>query len=673
MPAGQAAAARCSRSRTPSHSGVPGGVSTQISSTPCGVELAQHREQLRARLAGVVGHAPQQRRAASALRSDGARLDGDVRARPRPARRAPSAAPRASISRTLALRRVVRFQRAGGARARRASVVPVAQRLAAGRLDLRARERARAQQHRRAAACSRRWSIRCRPRRRRRRAPAGRRRTRPAHARGGRADAAEAVGAGRRPGPRTPGCGAGRAAAPAPPDARGSAGRSVSCPPAAAAPTPAPARQDQRQRAGPEGLHQPLRERRQRLRRSATAPRCRVPARRARSADGRWAGPWPRRSAPPPRRWPRRRPGRRRSRSERRPGRRRASTRAACVDGLGRRGRRRIIGRRALRTASMPQQRRAARCEVGRAAHRLRCRSPVMVRWPILRPRPRLGLAVQVQVRAGQRQHVGPGRRRAALAPSASNHRSPSRLSMTAGLCWRGGVSGRPASVRTCSSNCETSQASMRPVAAVVRARRHLVDDQRAVVQHEELDAQHADVVQALGDRLGAASTARCGQRRRAGCRRCTSVTARMPSRCRLRCGGKCTIWPSRAARDDHRAFDRPAAAASPARRARCSSAVPGRGQLGARGHALLALAVVAQARGLQDAGQQVVGHGGQLRRRSRSRHSGAQAHAAARRNAPSRGCGPARWRPPRRRATTGRAAARCVQRRRRARSRIRW
>ena len=36
----------------------------------------------------------------------------------------------------------------------------------------------------------------------------------------------------------------------------------------------------------------------------------------------------------------------------------------------------------------------------------------------------------------------------------------------------------------------------MRVVAAVVRARRHLVDDQRAVLQHEELDAQHADVVE---------------------------------------------------------------------------------------------------------------------------------------------------------------------------------
>ena len=42
---------------------------------------------------------------------------------------------------------------------------------------------------------------------------------------------------------------------------------------------------------------------------------------------------------------------------------------------------------------------------------------------------------------------------------SAPNHRSPSRFSITAGLCWRGCTSGRPAMARTCSSNCDTSQA----------------------------------------------------------------------------------------------------------------------------------------------------------------------------------------------------------------------
>jgi chorismate mutase len=40
-----------------------------------------------------------------------------------------------------------------------------------------------------------------------------------------------------------------------------------------------------------------------------------------------------------------------------------------------------------------------------------------------------------------------------------SNQRSPSRLTMMAGLCWRGTGSGRPATARTWASNCERSQA----------------------------------------------------------------------------------------------------------------------------------------------------------------------------------------------------------------------
>ena len=44
--------------------------------------------------------------------------------------------------------------------------------------------------------------------------------------------------------------------------------------------------------------------------------------------------------------------------------------------------------------------------------------------------------------------------------PSASNHRSPSRFSITAAECWRGCSKGSPVMQRTCSSNCETSQLS---------------------------------------------------------------------------------------------------------------------------------------------------------------------------------------------------------------------
>ena len=41
-----------------------------------------------------------------------------------------------------------------------------------------------------------------------------------------------------------------------------------------------------------------------------------------------------------------------------------------------------------------------------------------------------------------------------------SRHKSPNKLSMMAGECWRGGVSGKPVRVRTCKSNCDWSQAS---------------------------------------------------------------------------------------------------------------------------------------------------------------------------------------------------------------------
>ena len=67
-----------------------------------------------------------------------------------------------------------------------------------------------------------------------------------------------------------------------------------------------------------------------------------------------------------------------------------------------------------------------------------------------------------------------------------------------------------------------------RPVAGVVHARRHLVRDQLPL-RDEELDREHADVVEVLEDalqvRLGRASAApalRCG----------ASVRRRMPSSC---------------------------------------------------------------------------------------------------------------------------------------------
>ncbi len=74
---------------------------------------------------------------------------------------------------------------------------------------------------------------------------------------------------------------------------------------------------------------------------------------------------------------------------------------------------------------------------------------------------------------------------------------------MSAGECWRGIGSGAPVIARTCRSNCERSQAVDAVVARVVRPRRHLVGDQRAVVEDEELDAQDADVVERGDDAPG--------------------------------------------------------------------------------------------------------------------------------------------------------------------------
>ena len=83
----------------------------------------------------------------------------------------------------------------------------------------------------------------------------------------------------------------------------------------------------------------------------------------------------------------------------------------------------------------------------------------VTVRWPILRPSRALSFPYRCKCipgRANTRSHGGV----VSVSPAA-NQRSPSRLSMIDGLCWRGCGSGRPARARTCSSNCETSQASM--------------------------------------------------------------------------------------------------------------------------------------------------------------------------------------------------------------------
>ena len=82
-----------------------------------------------------------------------------------------------------------------------------------------------------------------------------------------------------------------------------------------------------------------------------------------------------------------------------------------------------------------------------------------------------------------------------------------------------------------------------RPVPAVVRPRGDLVDEEPAAVGDEQLDAQHADVVQLGGEAPGEAPRFLGRARRR--CPRGTTVVSRMPSRCRFSPTGNGTTAPS--------------------------------------------------------------------------------------------------------------------------------
>ena len=69
-----------------------------------------------------------------------------------------------------------------------------------------------------------------------------------------------------------------------------------------------------------------------------------------------------------------------------------------------------------------------------------------------------------------------------------------------------------------------------RVMAGVVRARRNLVGDKRAVLEHEELDAEHAHVAERLGDPLGGLLRLLDKPRRRVG--RGHDGCESTPSRC---------------------------------------------------------------------------------------------------------------------------------------------
>ena len=122
---------------------------------------------------------------------------------------------------------------------------------------------------------------------------------------------------------------------------------------------------------------------------------------------------------------------------------------------------------------------------------------------PHLAARPRFRLAVEVQHQVGLGEQAG-----------ARKTSSPIRFSITQSE-WRAvSPSGRPAIARMCCSNCEIGAGGFGPVAGIVDARRDLVGDQRAVGQHEELDADDADIVERLQDREGGGARL-CGGLRR--------------------------------------------------------------------------------------------------------------------------------------------------------------
>ena len=159
---------------------------------------------------------------------------------------------------------------------------------------------------------------------------------------------------------------------------------------------------------------------------------------------------------------------------------------------------------------------------------------------------PRLALAVEVQMRARQGEHALPGRldrrRRAAAKPEVAEQVEHHRRRMQARRDQRR-AGHRP-----------HLQVELRQVAGidavvarVVRPRRHLVGDERAAVEHEQLDAEHADVADRRGDALGQGHRLGRGGRRRPpapargsapGCRRGARSPAPAGRRSRRRrCG----------------------------------------------------------------------------------------------------------------------------------------
>ena len=194
----------------------------------------------------------------------------------------------------------------------------------------------------------------------------------------------------------------------------------------------------------------------------------------------------------------------------------------------------------------------------------------------------------------------GGGARRARRPARASRSTSsPIRLSIVTLAAIRPvDPSGRPQIARICCSNCEVTRALDRPVAAIVDARRDFVDH-RAVGAGEKFDGQHADMLERVGDAMGDghAASSHCASQLAGG----TVDGRRMPPSCTF-CGRsqQAPVRHSAVRREDDRKFgveSRIALRPPPARR----RSIPRlRAASSAERDPRLALAVVAEAAGLE-------------------------------------------------------------------------
>ena len=130
------------------------------------------------------------------------------------------------------------------------------------------------------------------------------------------------------------------------------------------------------------------------------------------------------------------------------------------------------------------------------------------LRWPIFRP----GLGSVLPYRCSRT----PGRRSAsAQRGSPRAQRSPRRLIMATGVSRRGLAEREAAERAQLLLELVHGAGVHRVVPAVVRPRRHLVDEEPAAVGDEQLDAQHADVRPCARPRRSPASRASCASRSR--------------------------------------------------------------------------------------------------------------------------------------------------------------